>query len=99
MLALLFSTSCIHKELARNLRNSYSEGEAIGIPNINFQTLQGMKVGEACSYELFYIFPVIGDNSIISAAKKGEIDRVLFIGESGFWTFPFAKNCITVYGN
>jgi hypothetical protein len=95
---LLSSTSCIYKDLSKTLHYSYADSDKIGVQNIQFQDLRDMKKGTACAYNLLYVFP-IGDTSIMSAARVGQINKVLFIGESGYWTFPFSKTCTVAFGN
>ena len=95
---LIGSTSCINKEMSNNLRHSYSTHEKIGMANIEFQTLRDLKHGAACSYNLFYIIP-FGNTSIFFAAEEGAVNKISYIGESGFWSFPFSKTCTEVFGS
>lgn len=94
--ALLACVSCSHKDLARTLR--YSDNRPVSVDEIRFQELQKMKHGESCGYNLLYTIPIFGDASIIRAAQKGEVNKVSYIGETGFWTFPFSQTCTVVYG-
>ncbi len=97
IIALLAISSCSHKDLARTLR--YSDNRPVGVDAIRFQDLQQMKNGESCGYNLFYFIPMFGDSSIIRAAQAGEVNRIKYIGETGFWTFPFSQTCTVVYGD
>jgi hypothetical protein len=96
-LLMLGSASCVHQDLSKTLRYSYSKGEKIGVNNIQYQTLKEMKRGEAFLYRILYLIP-IGDDSTMSAAFNGDISVVTYIGETGFWGFPFSKSCTVVYG-
>jgi hypothetical protein len=98
MLLSLGTTSCVYKDLSKTLHYSYEGSEKIGVQNIQFQDLRDMKTGQSCAYNAFYVFP-IGDTSIMSATRNGNLNKILFIGESGFWTFPFSKTCTVVFGN
>jgi len=87
------------RDLAKTLRYSDSRG-FVGVDNINFQDLKKMKKGESCTWNLFFIFPVFGDGSIISAAENGDINNVQLIGETGKWYGGFiSKYCTVVYGD
>lgn len=83
--------------MAKTLR--YADNRPVGVENIKFQDLQKMKHGEACGYDFLYFIPLFGNTSIISAAEAGKINNVRLIGETGFWTFPFSRNCTKVYGD
>jgi hypothetical protein len=83
--------------MAKTLR--YADNQPVGVQNIKFQDLQKMKQGKACGYDLLYIVPLFGNRSIIAAAENGKINTIKLIGETGFWTFPFSKNCTIVYGD
>ncbi len=98
LILLACLTSCINKDPSRSLRYSYSESDKVGVQNIKFEDLRGMKSGEACSYKMLYVLP-IGDNSIMTAANNGTVNSVVYIAKSGFWTFPFSKDCTVVYGS
>ncbi len=93
---LLAGSSCSHKDLARTLR--YSDNRPVQVNEIRFQELQEMKHGESCGYNLLDAIPIFGDASIVRAAQSGEVNKVTYIGETGFWTFPFSKSCTVVYG-
>lgn len=67
--------------------------------NIQFEELQTRKKGEACTWNLFFFIPMLGDGSIIGAADNGKINNVELIGETGLWYFPFNRNCTVVYGD
>lgn len=94
---ILSGCATVTKDLARTLR--YSDGQAVGVKNIDFKELQTRKRGEACTWNLFFVLPVYGDGSIISAADQGNINNVELIGETGLWYFPANKNCTVVYGD
>jgi hypothetical protein len=96
---LLVLTGCATatKDLANTLR--YADGSRVGVKNLKFKELQTRKKGEACTWNLFFFIPILGDGSIISAADNGEINNVELIGETGLWYFPFNKNCTVVYGD
>lgn len=97
-LLLLFTASCVHQDLSKTLRHSYAGGEKLGVNNINFKELNSMKRGESCLFRVLYLIP-FGDDSIITATRKGQIDNVTYIGETGFWGFPFSKSCTVVFGS
>jgi len=99
LLALFLSvsiSSCSYQDLSKTLH--YSDNTPVAMNDIKFQDLQTMKQGKACVYNLLYILPVIGNNSIMAAAKDGLIDNVRLIGKTGYWAFPFSKTCTVVYG-
>ena len=85
------------KDLAKTLR--YADGPYVGVKNIDFKKLQTRKKGEACTWNLFFVVPLYGDGSIITAADNGNINNVKLVGETGVWYFPFNKNCTVVYGD
>lgn len=85
------------KDLAKTLR--YADNTPVGVENIKFINLAAMKKGESCTFNLFYFIPLFGDGSIITAAKKGNINTVELIGQTGFWYFPFSTDCTVVYGD
>ena len=91
-------TSCVHQDLSKTLRHSYSDGEKLGVSNINYDSLKGMKKGQACLFRFLYLIP-LGDDSIMTTTFNGEISSVIYIGETGFWGFPFSKSCTVVYGS
>ena len=95
----LFVSGCatVTKDLAKTLR--YADGDMVGVKNIDFKELQTRKRGEACTWNLFFMLPIYGDGSIITAADHGEINNVELIGETGLWYFPVNKNCTVVYGD
>ncbi|GLQ29607.1 TRL domain-containing protein [Litoribrevibacter albus] len=96
---VVFFSGCasVTKDLARTLR--YADGSQVGVKNIEFKQLQTRKKGEACTWNLFFFLPVIGDGSIITAADQGNINNVELVGETGLWYFPFNKDCTIVYGH
>ncbi len=97
-LLMLGFASCVHQDLSKTLRYSNSpNSEKIGIGNLQYQVLKNMKRGEACLYRILYVIPV-GDDSTMSAAFDGDIGNVTYIGETGFWGFPFSRSCTVVYG-
>ncbi len=96
-LLLLSLTSCVHQDLSKTLRHAYDSGEKIGVSNISYDKLKEMKKGEACLFRLLYLIPV-GDDSTMTAAFNGKIDKIVYVGETGFWGFPFSKSCTVVYG-
>lgn len=97
-LFLLLSTSCVNQDLSKTLRHAYPKGEKLGISNISYDSLKAMKRGESCAIRLLYLIPV-GDNSVMAATNNGKIDTITYIGESGYWGFPFSKSCTVVYGS
>ena len=97
VLLSLSATSCVYKDLSSSLHYAYNKDE-IGVENIKFQELRDMRTAKSCNYNALYIFQ-IGHASITEAAKKADINKILLMGESGFWTFPFSKTCVVVYGN
>ncbi|MEC8811739.1 MULTISPECIES: TRL domain-containing protein [unclassified Ketobacter] len=99
LMIVLLATGCatVTKDLARTLR--YADGNVVGINNIDFKELQTRKRGEACTWNLFFILPIYGDGSIITAADAGKINNVELTGETGLWYFPANKNCTVVYGD
>lgn len=99
LMIVLLATGCatVTKDLARTLR--YADGNVVGINNIDFKELQTRKRGEACTWNLFFILPIYGDGSIITAADAGQINNVELTRETGLWYFPANKNCTVVYGD
>ena len=97
---LFFLGSCGNtRDLAETLRFSGSKS-AVGVDQINFKDLKQMKKGEACTWHLFFIIPIFGDGSIITAAEKAGINNVQLIGQTGFWYGGVVnKNCTVVYGD
>lgn len=89
--------SCVSKDLAKTLQ--YSDNRPVSLEDIRFQELQKMKHGESCSYNLLYVIPIFGNSSLITAAQKGEVNVIKYVGETGFWTFPFSRTCTVVYGS
>ena len=87
----------VTKDLAKTLR--YADGSYVGVKNIEFKELQTRKKGEACTWNLFFVLPLYGDGSILSAADQGSINNVELVGETGLWYFPVNKNCTVVYGD
>ncbi|MDX1451669.1 MAG: TRL domain-containing protein [Oleiphilaceae bacterium] len=98
LLCIIVSSGCatVTKDLAKTLR--YTDGNVVGVSNINFQHLQNRKRGEACTWNLLFALPLYGDGSIITAADDGKVNNVELIGETGLWYFPINKNCTVVYG-
>lgn len=96
---IFFISGCgtAQKDLARTLR--YSNNAPVGVSNIDFQDLKKMKRGDACTWNIFYFLPLFGDGSIITAADNGDISTVELIGETGYWFFPFSKNCTVTFGD
>lgn len=96
---ILSCSACatVTKDLAQTLR--YADGKTVGVSNINFKQLQTRKRGQACTWNLFFVVPMYGDGSIITAADQGNINNVELIGETGLWYFPLNKNCTVVYGD
>lgn len=84
-------------DLAKTLR--YADNNPVGVENIRFQELSEMKRGTTCTWNLFYVLPIYGDGSIITAADNGAINSVQLIGETGRWYFPMSKNCTVVFGD
>ena len=89
-------TSCVNKDLAKTLQ--YSDNRPVSLEDIRFQELQNMKHGEACSLNLLYFLPIFGNSSLITAAQNGDVNIIKYVGETGFWTFPFSRTCTVVYG-
>lgn len=94
---ILVSGCTATQDLAKTLR--YSDNTPVGVKNIKFQELERMKRGEACTWNLLYFIPIQGDGSILSAASSAKINNVQLIGETGYWYFPFSKNCTVVFGD
>jgi hypothetical protein len=93
----LFLTSCFAgKDLSKTLR--FADDKSISVSQIKLQELQKMKKGKSCSYS-FILIPMFGSSSVIDAADNGKINQVQLIGETGFWVFPFLRNCTIVYGD
>ena len=90
-------TSCSQVDLAKTLR--YNDNRPVALGDIQFQNLQKMNHGESCGYNFLYVLPIFGNSSILTAAQKGKVNNVKFIGETGFWTFPFNQVCTVVYGD
>ncbi len=96
-IASLSACATATHDLAKTLR--YADGQRVGVKNVDLKELQTRKRGEACTWNLLFFLPVLGDGSIISAANKGNINNVELIGETGVWYFPFNKHCTIVYGD
>ena len=96
MAAALFGCTTT-KDLAKTLR--YADNTPVGADNIKFIELDKMKRGTACTVNLLYFIPLLGDGSIIAAADDGKINTVALIGETGRWYFPFSTNCTVVFGD
>lgn len=95
---VLTLTGCAtSKDLAKTLR--YADNRPVGIENIRFVDLEQMKRGKACTVNAFYVLPLYGDGSIITAAEAGGINNVQLIGETGRWYFPFNTSCTVVFGD
>ena len=90
-------TSCVTKDLAKTLQ--YSDNRSVSLEDIRFKELQKMKNGQACSWNFLYFLPVFGNSSLITAAQNGEVNIIKYVGETGFWTFPFSRSCTVVYGD
>ncbi|QXE90212.1 TRL domain-containing protein [Geomonas subterranea] len=84
-------------DLAKTLR--YADNTPVGVENIKFLDLNQMKRGEACTFNIFYVIPLFGDGSILTAARRGGINNVELIGQTGTWYFPFSTDCTVVYGD
>ena len=99
LVSCLMMTGCatVTSDLAKTLR--YADGDVVGVDNIDFMALQSRNRGEACTWNLFFMIPLYGDGSIITALDQGQINNVKLIGETGLWYFPFNKNCTVVYGD
>ena len=85
------------KDLAKTLR--YADNSPVGVDKIQFAELNRMKRGTTCTTNVFYVIPLWGDGSIITAADKAQINTVQLIGETGRWYFPFSTNCTVVFGD
>ena len=84
-------------DLAKTLR--YADNRPVGVDKIQFTDLNKMNRGEACTINIFYIFPLWGDGSILTAAAAADINNVQLIGQTDRWYFPFSRNCTVVYGD
>lgn len=96
-LAVAVSGCATTKDLAKTLR--YANNAPVGVENIKFIDLSVMKRGTSCTFNIFYMIPLFGDGSILSAADDGKINTVELIGETGRWYFPFSTNCTVVFGD
>lgn len=96
LVILLSGCATATKDLARTLR--YADGKYVGVANIDFDELQTRSRGEACTWNLLFVLPIVGDGSLISAADNGKVNNIQLIGETGLWYFPFNKNCTVVFG-
>lgn len=98
VLSIIMLTGCATatKDLARTLR--YADGRYVGVSNIDFEELQTRSRGEACTWNLLFVLPMLGDGSIIRAADNGDVNNIALVGETGLWYFPFNKNCTVVFG-
>ncbi len=95
---LLFLCGCFNvRDMAKNLR--YANNTPVGVENIKFIDLQAMSRGESCTLNFLYFIPLWGDGSIITAAENGNINTVELIGETGYWTLLFSRNCTVVFGD
>jgi len=94
---ILTSGCAATNDLAQTLR--YSDNNPVGVDNIEFRELNTMIRGEACTWNIFYFIPLQGDGSIITAANSADINNVELIGKTGYWYFPFSRNCTVVFGD
>lgn len=96
--AALALTGCVSsKDLAKTLR--YADERAISVADFKFAELGKLSQGEACTLNFLNWLPLWGDGSLITAVKRGKINRIHYIGETGYWYFPFNTNCTVVFGS
>lgn len=96
--ASLALTGCTSsRDLAKTLR--YADDRAIEVAHFPFAELQTLRKGEACTVNFLNWFPLFGDGSLITAIERGQVNRVRYVGETGYWYFPFATNCTVVFGD
>ena len=98
VIAIVMLNGCasVSKDISHTLR--YSDGTIVGVHNIDYQDLQTRPKGEACTWNLLFAFPLVGDGSVLTAANNGKVNDVDLVGETGTWYFPFNRNCTVVYG-
>ncbi len=66
--------------------------------NVTDQDLTNLKRGKSCgTYFLGFIGP-FGKESIVDAAKRGNIKKIKAIDKSFSYLILFSENCITVHG-
>jgi hypothetical protein len=96
--AALALTGCVNsKDLAKTLR--YADERAISVADFKFADLGKLSKGEACTVNFMNWLPLWGDGSLITAIERGKINRIHYIGETGYWYFPFSTNCTVVFGS
>lgn len=96
--AALALTGCVNsKDLAKTLR--YADERAISVGNFPFADLGKLSKGESCTVNFLNWLPLWGDGSLITAVERGKINRIHYIGETGYWYFPFNTNCTVVFGS
>ncbi|MBP5215252.1 MAG: hypothetical protein J6039_01690 [Alphaproteobacteria bacterium] len=71
-------------------------GNTINNPEIDVSRIR--KQGEACSYYPLYILGPFGDNSVVKAADKAWIQRVVYYDHVGKIYPFFSKVCNRAYG-
>lgn len=98
LVAALALTGCVSsKDLAKTLR--YADERAISVADFRFAELGKLQKGEACTVNFLNWLPLWGDGSLITAIENGKINRIHYIGETGYWYFPFNTNCTVVFGS
>jgi len=98
LLAILALTGCVNsKDLAKTLR--YADERSVSVADFRFAELGKLSKGEACTVNFLNWLPLWGDGSLITAIERGRINRIHYIGETGYWYFPFNTNCTVVFGS
>lgn len=84
------------KDLAKTLR--YADQRAVAVEQFDFTELDKLERGEACTVNFLNFLPLFGDGSLITAVEKAKISRIRYVGETGYWYFPFCTHCTVVFG-
>jgi hypothetical protein len=98
LVAVVALSGCVStKDLAKTLR--YADQRAISVGEFQFAELGQLRKGKACTVNFMNWLPLFGDGSLITAVESGEINQIRYIGETGYWYFPFSTNCTVVFGD
>jgi hypothetical protein len=66
--------------------------------DVTDKDLTNLKSGTACGTYVFNLFGPFGKESIVSAAKNGDIKKIKAIDKNTDNFILFSRNCITVHG-
>ena len=97
VLLLISCISCVPIDTAKTLKNA--DNTDVDLSKVNFAELRNVKQGKTCVWNLAYVFPLYGDDTVMKAAENGDISNIELTARTGFWTFPINKSCLVVYGD